>query len=112
MYKAYEVSFAGGLIVRNPNIYYYLNSSGGSSVGNNTWWTMSPERTVSESWSFVFAVIGSDNPGYLNAGSAGLPYAVRPVLSLKSCVSWESGNGTPSNPYKVSVSSTCSSAAN
>ena len=38
--------------------------------------------------------------------------AVRPVISLKSCVQWSSGSGTASSPYQVSLSSACSSAEN
>ena len=37
---------------------------------------------------------------------------VRPVISLKSCTTWVSGDGRPSNPYVVSVSETCASAEN
>ena len=37
---------------------------------------------------------------------------VRPVISLKSCVTVASGDGTASSPYTVSVDAACSSAEN
>ena len=38
--------------------------------------------------------------------------AVRPVLSLKSCVAWKSGDGTVSSPYEVEIDDTCAAADN
>ncbi len=110
-----EISFAGGKYGTNaPNTYYYLNSSGGSSTGSNWWWTMSPYSANGSSYAYVFVVGNSGNPGrvaYISVVDSGAS-AVRPVLSLKSCVNWESGNGTAESPYKVSVSDTCSVAVN
>ena len=45
-------------------------------------------------------------------GPPGFALYAFPVLSLKSCVEWESGNGTATNPYEVSITSSCSSAVN
>ena len=109
-----EISFAGGLYGTNaPNTYYYLNSSGGSSTGSNWWWTMSPYYFDSGNGNAgVFFVFGFGSPGGLNNAWVYNTSAVRPVLSLKSCVLVSSGNGTASNPYKVEVNSACSSTVN
>ena len=117
-----EISFAGGLYLTDaPNTYYYINSLGESSTGNNSWWTMSsyahtysfaPSSRAFHANSFIFNISAS-NPGKLNYEVVSNSYiAVRPVLSLKSCVSWQSGNGTPENPYTVSVDGACSEAVN
>ena len=104
-----EVSYAGGKNGKGaPNSYYSINSLGGHSSLSNHWWTMSPNYST-----LVFYIAASDL-GYLtshgvnNSGSN----AVRPVLSLKSCVMWQSGDGTAESPYTVSVSDTCSAAVN
>ena len=55
----------------------------------------------------VFFVNGSSNPGVLNYYSVHVTYAVRPVVSLKSCTLASSGNGTISSPYTVEINSTC-----
>ncbi len=109
-----EVSFAGGLDGKDaPNTYYYLNSLGESSVGNRWWWILSPHSVNSISnHALAFRVHGSDKPGNLNNWGVSNPNAARPVLSLKSCVNWESGNGTPESPYKVSIDGTCGSTVN
>ena len=36
----------------------------------------------------------------------------RPVLSLKSCVQWDEGNGTGTSPYKVKIDSSCVNSEN
>ncbi len=95
-----EVIFAGGLFTtNNDSAYYYRNASGGSSTGSNTWWTMSP--CYFSSSAYVFIVRGSSSAGQLlgtigNASNG----VVRPVISLKGCVTLE-GSGTADNPYKV-----------
>ena len=37
---------------------------------------------------------------------------VRPVLSLKSCVKYSNGDGTPTNPYTVTIDDDCASKEN
>ena len=56
---------------------------------------------------------GSSVSGDLNYTHSDLEIGVRPVISLKSCVKWKSGEGTSDNPYTVdTLSSTCYSAEN
>ena len=95
-----EVSFAGGVYGTNAQTWYYKNSVNGSSTGSNIWYLLSPQY-----WSgrgaAVFGVIGSDNPGRLTPQYVFYTFGVRPVLSLKSCIKYNTGNGSANNPYTI-----------
>ena len=92
--------------------YYYLNSNGNSSVDSKYWWTMSP-----------YAFYGSAVHMFdvrTNVGSEGLllfttvnvsEHVVRPVLSLKSCVTL-TGTGSPADPYIPHITETCAQTDN
>ncbi len=99
-----ELVFAGGVVaVNNPSAYYYLNASGGSSTGSNSWWTMSPSLFNGRS-SQIFDVGGSGHPGFLGGGgTVNLVGVVRPVVSLKSSVLVTGGSGTGSDPYTLTL---------
>ena len=102
-----EVSFAGGLLETNAPTWYYYNSAKGSSIGSNAWWLLSP-RYWNGTNASVFAVTGSLSPGYLGYNDVDVAYGVRPVISLKSCIKYSTGNGTPETPYEiVETSSGC-----
>lgn len=47
------------------------------------------------------------NPGQLKSNQVSYSYAVRPVLSLSSCVGIKSGIGTPESPYEVDYDGSC-----
>ena len=102
-----EVYYAGGYTANNSNYYMAQNASSGASQ----WWTMSPNRLGYGS-ALVFHVGGSSNSGRLNYGSVSNSYGVRPVISLKSCVLASGGSGTASDPYTVSLTSSCASLEN
>ena len=98
-----EVSFAGGKTgtsLTSPYAWYYLNSAGGSITGSTFWWLMSPNRMEGPK-SLVYDVGGSGDPGYLGNDFVDGGGAVRPVLSLKSCTQYNTGDGTSSNPYII-----------
>ena len=105
-----EIAYAGGKAFTNlssPYVWYYLNSVGGSITGSKKWWSLSP-YSGSGANSNVWAVFGSDYPGQLTIsglarnGDAGyFLLAVRPVISIKSCALWSSGNGSSSSPYEI-----------
>ena len=98
-----EVSFAGGKTgtsLTSPYAWYYLNSAGGSITGSTFWWLMSPNRMEGPK-SLVYDVGGSGDPGYLGNDFVDGGGAVRPVLSLKSCTQYNTGNGSSSNPYTI-----------
>ena len=72
---------------------------------------MSPSLCSDGSRDFlVYRSGNSDNIG--NSFNVAAALVVRPVLSLKSCVTVKSGNGTSNSPYEVELSNACASAIN
>ena len=95
-----EVSFAGGLYLTSAPTWYYYNSANKSSTGSTDWWLLSPLRW-NGSFAYVFVVYGSSGPGNLNAYDVNGTLGVRPVISLKSCIKYSTGNGSASDPYTI-----------
>ena len=99
-----EIAYAGGkefTILPSPYAWYYLNSAGGSITGSTIWWSLSPFGW-SGSYSTVWVVFGSSNPGYLSYIRVNdTSYGVRPAISLKSCIKYSTGNGAPETPYEI-----------
>ena len=99
-----EIAYAGGkefTSLPSPYAWYYLNSAGGSITGSTYWWSLSPFGW-SGSYSTVWVVFGSSNPGYLSYIRANdTSYGVRPAISLKSCIKYSTGNGAPETPYEI-----------
>lgn len=77
---------------------------------NLYWWTMSPTDASSTNYVYFVRnyVIYNEEKSYLNS-TYGVQYyyAVRPVLSLSSCVTIKSGNGTPESPYEIDYDGSC-----
>ena len=97
-----EVVFAGGQWFTDAKPWYYYNSANGISTGAEYWWLLSPYRWhTSASLAQVFHVYGSAYPGKLSYQDANSTYGVRPVLSLKSCIKYSTGNGSPETPYEI-----------
>ena len=105
-----EIIYAGGKNktgLKSPYAWYYLNSAGGSITGETWWWSLSPGYWVGR-YSSVYHFSGSSNLGFLNATWVdNLEEGVRPVISLKTCTLWTSGNGAPETPYEISTTSGC-----
>ena len=105
-----EIAYAGGKAITSlpsPYAWYYLNSAGGSITGSTIWCSLSPSYWLG-SLSGVWVVYGFGLPGYLNGNSVADTYAVRPAISLKSCIKYSTGNGTENNPYTIEeISSGC-----
>ena len=95
-----ELAYAGGKDLTNSYAWYYLNSAGGSITGDTMWWSLSPIGW-NGSYSYVLYVSGSGAPGYLSYFYVHYSYGVRPVLSLKSCIKYSTGNGAPETPYEI-----------
>ena len=98
-----EVAYAGGKAFTNlpsPYAWYYLNSAGGSITGSTYWYSLSPIYWYG-SFSWVWGVAGSDNTGYLGRNDVLGSLAMRPVISLKSCTLYSTGNGAPETPYEI-----------
>ena len=98
-----EIMRAGGkgnTSLTSPYAWYYLNSANGSITGSTVWWLLSPSCWLSGN-AYVFFVNDSHFPGALNGGGVGNADAVRPVVSLKSCTLYSTGNGTSETPYEI-----------
>ena len=105
-----EVIYAGGKIVTfstSPYAWYQLNSAGDSITGNTDWWLLSPKDyslySSNNYYSYFFYVhnISTSEKGYLGGDFVTMRKSVRPVTSLKSCVLWKSGDGSPEKPYEI-----------
>ena len=97
-----EVAFAGGKgygRLSSPYAWYYTNSVSSSITNSTTWYLLSPSGLVHSACT-VFAVYGSDIPGQILDPDL-IGFAVRPVISLKSCTLYGTGNGTAENPYTI-----------
>ena len=101
-----EISFAGGLWQTKASAYYYQNSAGSSSTGDTWWYTMSPSYWFG-SFSYVFFVDGSGDPGDLCDAFVSGTYGVRPAISLKSCIKYGTGDGSAGSPYTIDESYEC-----
>ena len=111
-----EVMYAGGVrmvSLDSPYAWYYTNSAGQNVAGYDGWWLMTPEAWQPEStYPYVHCVLASKAPARLILTVVTDDFLIRPVISLKYCTKYSSGNGTPTNPYQVSIDSTCASAVN
>ena len=96
-----EIAFAGGVAFQKmstPYAWYYLNSAGESITGDKNEWSLSPigwdgSRARVWGWSSVNARLYTS---YVTT-----TIAVRPVLSLKSCIKYSTGDGSASDPYTI-----------
>ncbi len=90
--------------------WYTLNKKMINITKNLYWWTMSPTDASSTNYVYFVRnyVIYNEEKSYLNS-TYGVQYyyAVRPVLSLSSCVTIKSGNGTPESPYEIDYDGSC-----
>ena len=101
-----EFVFAGGAYYKSlssPYAWFYTNSANDSITGTKYWRLLSPSKCGSSNSLMLYAR-GSNTPGYLESGTADVSYAVRPVISLSSCVK-VTGNGTPESPYEIDETS-------
>ena len=106
-----EAVFAGvDPTTGSTTIWTYTNSNGDSIVGEKAWWTLTP--MYFNQGANHFMLYGSKYPGRSMGTRVTTERLVRPVISLKYCVQYSSGDGSSSNPYTVSASTSCSSAVN
>ena len=94
-----EIAFAGGVvykIMHTPYAWFTSNSSGTQVSG--WWWSLSPYY-----WSGSYEHVWLWNSGdaYLREYGVDAAYGVRPVLSLKSCTLYSTGDGSATNPYTI-----------
>ena len=101
-----EIAYAGGVSGQSAPMWYYTNSTLKSSTGLTEWWSLSPIGWGGDALSWL--VSGSDDPGDLGGHGVYHLGGVRPVVSLKSCIKYSTGNGTSETPYEiVETSSGC-----
>ena len=81
-----------------------LGSYSSSTIKQNNWlymglyeWTITPRSSYSD---HVFVLIKNGSL-YYNTANDG--YSVRPVFYLKSNISYESGNGTKTSPFRIAM---------
>ena len=101
-----EISYAGGVAFQKMSTPYawFISNSTGTQV-STSWWSLSPMR-----WDGSDARVWNWNSGnaYLHNNFVDLTSAVRPTISLKSCIKYSTGNGTSETPYEiVETSSGC-----
>ncbi len=118
-----EVAYAGGLHQTNlqpPYVYYYNNADGTkSATGSRDWWTMSPYyyNNAGSGYAAVYEVGSARVTGGLSEEGVYATGAVRPVISLKSCVTLSNASGEVTgdkdDPYVVQpISAECAAANN
>ena len=105
-----EVKFAGNAGTAPTGGYYYMNSNNAGLLAGHWMWTMSPGNYTLEKGAYIERLISSGSLGPGNSfvsETNPVNSLVRPVLSLKSCVSWLKGDGSANNPYEVVVNNVC-----
>ena len=101
-----EIAFAGGVAFQNMSTPYawFISNSAGTQVSTD-WWSLSPSG-----WFDGGAGVWDWNSGGANLSSNYVndASAVRPAISLKSCIKYSTGNGIYETPYEiVETSSGC-----
>ena len=98
-----EIAYAGGVAYTNAPMWYYTNSTYNSITGTINLVFLSPSvyfNKSSNTW-------GIATHGKLLDSFLDVKLAVRPVTSLKSCVTWKSGDGSASSPYEIALNGGC-----
>ena len=94
-----EIAFAGGVAFQTMNTPYawFISNSAGTQV-STYWWSLSPVN-----WLYARAFVWYWNSGTtrLNSNNVGNTVAVRPAISLKSCIKYSTGDGTSESPYEI-----------
>ena len=100
-----EVSFAGGVYLKNALAWYYNNSANESSTDETFWWLLTPDHWNGGEYSYasvLFVRTDSFNWGKIDDKEVEVSsMGVRPAISIKSCVKYSSGDGTADNPYTI-----------
>ena len=94
-----EMAFAGVVAYQTISTPYawFISNSSGTQVSSN-WWSLSPifwDDNLANEWDWYSGVANLNNRSVYNA------YAVRPVISLKSCTLYGTGDGIAENPYTI-----------
>ena len=102
-----EIAFAGG-VTRQPMdtpYAWFISNSAGTQV-STYWWLLSPS-SLDSGGAIVWFWYSDAAFLYLDT-YVGSTIAVRPAISLKSCIKYSTGDGTSESPYEiVETSSGC-----
>ncbi len=95
-----EIMYAGGRVnSSNKDAWYVLNGNNSPIISEN-WFLLSPANP-----GLVFTVTGQPMEKLFSSNSLSISLGIRPVLSLKNCVKYSSGDGTANNPYTIEETS-------
>ena len=93
-----EIAFAGGVVKKMNTPYAWFTSNSSGSLVSTTWWSLSPfEWGLSQARVWVW----SDDIYLSHCNADYSKEAVRPAISLKSCVKTSGGDGSASDPYTI-----------
>ena len=94
-----EIAFAGGVALQFMNTPYawFISNSAGTQV-SGWWWSLSPLF-----WKLSFSGVQRWISDWMNWGfeSVDTAQGVHPVISLKSCIKYSTGDGSATNPYTI-----------
>ena len=94
-----EIAYAGGVAYQTMSTPYawFISNSAGTQV-SSYWWSLSPVD-----WRGSFALVWGWRSDFAHLGYSGVggSVAVRPAISLKSCIKYSTGNGTYNEPYEI-----------
>ena len=94
-----EIAYAGWVAPQEmgePYVWFISNSAG--TLVSSDWWSMSPVYWAN---GYASGLRWFYYPGDLPNDMVDCTYAVRPALSLKSCVKYSSGDGSAETPYTI-----------
>ena len=96
-----EIAFAGGVARTTMNTpYAWFNSNSAGSIVSKGWWSLSPHGWIGSPYGSNIWFWASDS-AYLGINTEGVSFAVRPAISLKSCIKYSTGDGSATNPYTI-----------
>ena len=104
-----EIAFAGGVASQTMNTPYawFISNSAGTQV-STYWWSLSPSIWDNGRNGNASVWYWDSDGANLSDGYVGNTFAVRPAISLKSCIKYSTGDGTSESPYEiVETSSGC-----
>ena len=97
-----EMVFAGGATNETMNTPYawFTSNSAGTQVSKG-WYSLSPTYWSGSVAEFDLWNAGGSSFNYLVYNDLSDYETVRPVLSLKSCIKYSTGDGTAETPYEI-----------
>ena len=101
-----EIAFAGGVAFQTMNTPYawFISNSAGTQV-STSWCSLSPSLWGAGN---AYVWFWDSDDAILDYSYVGNALAVRPAISLKSCIKYSTGDGTSESPYEiVETSSGC-----